>query len=112
MKKKISNFLKNEKIEESPENCSLETVQKFIYETANVLSPHTQARRLSGLRSFFDYLIFERDRHFVPGSGSTGYCPHDIGQCLHEGKCSSERPRTLERKTYYFFQMEYCQAVK
>lgn len=55
-------FLKNEKIEESPENCSLETVQKFIYETAKVLSPHTQARRLSGLRSFFDYLIFESYR--------------------------------------------------
>ena len=55
----LQHFLKNEKIEESPENCSLETVQKFIYETAKVLSPHTQARRLSGLRSFFDYLIFE-----------------------------------------------------
>ncbi|MDG1710991.1 MAG: tyrosine recombinase [Flavobacteriaceae bacterium] len=58
----LQHFLKNEKIEESPENCSLETVQKFIYETAKVLSPHTQARRLSGLRSFFDYLIFESYR--------------------------------------------------
>ncbi len=55
----LQHFLKNEKIEESPENCSLDTVQKFIYETAKILSPHTQARRLSGLRSFFDYLIFE-----------------------------------------------------
>ena len=58
----LQHFLKNEKIEESPENCSLDTVQKFIYETAKVLSPHTQARRLSGLRSFFDYLIFESYR--------------------------------------------------
>lgn len=58
----LQHFLKNEKIEESPENCSLETVQKFIYETAKILSPHTQARRLSGLRSFFDYLIFESYR--------------------------------------------------
>ena len=58
----LQHFLKNEKIKESPENCSLETVQKFIYETAKVLSPHTQARRLSGLRSFFDYLIFESYR--------------------------------------------------
>jgi len=58
----LQHFLKNEKIEESPENCSLDTVQKFIYETAKILSPHTQARRLSGLRSFFDYLIFESYR--------------------------------------------------
>ncbi len=58
----LQHFLKNEKIEESPENCSLDTVQKFIYETAKILSPHTQARRLSGLRSFFNYLIFESYR--------------------------------------------------
>ena len=58
----LQHFLKNEKIEESPENCSLDTVQKFIYETAKILSRHTQARRLSGLRSFFDYLIFESYR--------------------------------------------------
>ena len=58
----LQHFLKNEKIKESPENCSLDTVQKFIYETAKILSPHTQARRLSGLRSFFDYLIFESYR--------------------------------------------------
>ena len=58
----LQHFLKNEKIEESPENCSLDTVQKFIYETAKILSPHTQARRLSGLSSFFDYLIFESYR--------------------------------------------------
>ncbi|MGI9541235.1 MAG: site-specific tyrosine recombinase [Flavobacteriaceae bacterium] len=58
----LQHFLKNEKIEESPLNCSLDTVQKFIYETAKILSPHTQARRLSGLRSFFDYLIFESYR--------------------------------------------------
>ena len=58
----LQHFLKNEQIEESPENCSLDTVQKFIYETAKILSSHTQARRLSGLRSFFDYLIFESYR--------------------------------------------------
>ena len=59
-------FLINEKIEESPSDCSLDSVQKFIYETAKILSPHTQARRLSGLRSFFDYLIFESYRTSNP----------------------------------------------
>ncbi|MDC0486915.1 tyrosine recombinase XerD [Flavobacteriaceae bacterium] len=59
-------FLINEKIEESPTDCSLDSVQKFIYETAKILSPHTQARRLSGLRSFFNYLIFESYRTSNP----------------------------------------------
>ena len=30
------------------------------------MSPHTQARRLTGLRSFFDYLIFESYRTSNP----------------------------------------------
>ena len=59
-------FIKKYKIHQTPENCTLESVQKFIYETAKNLSPHTQARRLSGLRSFFDYLIFESYRSTNP----------------------------------------------
>jgi integrase/recombinase XerD len=52
--------------DESPLNCSKETIQKFIYETAKVMSPNTQARRIAGLRSFFDYLIFESYRKTNP----------------------------------------------
>ena len=62
----LQDFLAFEKIEESPIECSLDSVQKFIYETAKKLSPHTQARRLSGLRSFFDYLVFESYRKSNP----------------------------------------------
>lgn len=51
---------------EGPLDCSKETIQKFIYETAKVMSPHTQARRIAGLRSFFDYLIFESYRKTNP----------------------------------------------
>jgi len=57
--KMFQRFLLEIKSEEGPLDCSRETVQKFIYETAKVMSPHTQARRIAGLRSFFDYLIFE-----------------------------------------------------
>ncbi|MEC8599928.1 MAG: tyrosine recombinase, partial [Bacteroidota bacterium] len=46
--------------------CKQETVKKYIYETAKILSEHTQARRISGLRSFFDYLIFEKYRSTNP----------------------------------------------
>ena len=52
-------FLINKNITKNPVNCDLSSVQTFIYQTAKSLSPNTQARRLSGLRSFFDYMIFE-----------------------------------------------------
>ena len=57
--KMFQRFLLEIKSEEGPLDCSRETVQRFIYETAKVMSPHTKARRIAGLRSFFDYLIFE-----------------------------------------------------
>lgn len=53
-------FLEIEKINISPLECEEETIKQFIYETAKALSPYTQARRIAGLRSFFDYLIFEK----------------------------------------------------
>ena len=59
-------FLYTQKINETPLNCKQETVKKYIYETAKTLSEHTQARRISGLRSFFDYLIFEKYRSTNP----------------------------------------------
>ena len=62
----FQHFLNEKKIAESPINCSSETIKLFIYETAKVLSPHTQARRISGLRGFFDYLVFEKYRNTNP----------------------------------------------
>jgi integrase/recombinase XerD len=55
-------FLIDGNITKNPIDCDLSSVQTFIYETAKLLSPNTQARRLSGLRSFFDYMIFESYR--------------------------------------------------
>ena len=59
-------FLDQIRSNEGPLECSRETIQKFIYETAKIMSPHTQARRIAGLRSFFDYLIFESYRKTNP----------------------------------------------
>jgi len=64
--KTFQGFLDSISSNEGPLDCSRETVQKFIYETAKVMSPHTQARRIAGLRSFFDYLIFESYRKTNP----------------------------------------------
>ena len=62
----FKDFLHDQKIDETPLNCKQETIKKYIYETAKILSEHTQARRISGLRSFFDYLIFEKYRSTNP----------------------------------------------
>ncbi|MGC6480388.1 MAG: site-specific tyrosine recombinase XerD [Flavobacteriaceae bacterium] len=62
----LERFLANYKIEESPINCSAETLQAFIYESAKELKPSSQSRRLSGLKSFFDFLIFENYRKTHP----------------------------------------------
>ena len=59
-------FLEQKKINISPLECEEEILKKFIYETAKVLSPYTQSRRVAGLRSFFDYLIFEKYRTSNP----------------------------------------------
>ena len=58
----FQNFLNTENSKVTPLDCNHEHVKQFIYETAKVLSSHTQARRIAGLRSFFDYLIFEKYR--------------------------------------------------
>ena len=52
----------------SPIDINKELVHKFIYETAKICSPRTQSRIISGLRSFFDYLIFEGYRKDNPTS--------------------------------------------
>lgn len=63
---KLTKFLKERKITVSPSKISQDTVQKFIYEIAKVVNPRSQARIISGLRSFFDYLVFENYRKGNP----------------------------------------------
>jgi integrase/recombinase XerD len=41
-------------------------IQQFIYKVSNDLNPRSQSRLISGLRSFFDYLIFEDYRKTNP----------------------------------------------
>ena len=64
--KKLTIFLSENKTEVSPEVIDKETVQDFIYEIAKKVNPRSQARIISGLRSFFDYLIFEDYRTTNP----------------------------------------------
>ena len=63
---KLILFLETHSIELSPLKIETETVQQFIYELAKEVNPRTQSRVISGLRSFFDYLIFENYRSSNP----------------------------------------------
>jgi integrase/recombinase XerD len=56
---KLCKFLHENNIDISPINIQEETVQQFIYEIAKSVNPRSQARAISSLKSFFNYLIFE-----------------------------------------------------
>ena len=57
--KKLISYLEENAITVSPISISTETIQQFIYETAKVVNTRSQSRLISGLRSFFSYLVFE-----------------------------------------------------
>ena len=59
-------FLTKNEIVISPINIGEETVQQFIYSVAKEVNPRSQARIISGLKSFFSYLIFEDYRKDNP----------------------------------------------
>jgi integrase/recombinase XerD len=64
---KLSNYLAAHAIEVSPVNISKEVVQQFIYDVADAgLNPRSRARLISGLKSFFNYLVFEEYRKDNP----------------------------------------------
>jgi len=52
-------FLDKNGIDVSPIVIQEETLQQFIYEVSKELNGRSQARIISGLKSFFSYLIFE-----------------------------------------------------
>lgn len=51
---------------ESPITIKEETIQQFIYETASKVNARSQSRIISGLKSFFNYLVFEDYRMDTP----------------------------------------------
>jgi len=57
--KKLISFLNNSDTSLSPIEITSELIQQFIYETAKHINARSQMRLISGLRSFFDYLVFE-----------------------------------------------------
>lgn len=63
---KLMRFLEEKKIAANPLSITEEEVQEFIYEAAKDLNARSQSRLISGLKSFFNYLIFEDYRETNP----------------------------------------------
>lgn len=64
--KKLMHFVKANNITFSPINITSEIIQKFIHDIAKTVNPRSQSRLISGLRSFFNYLVFEDYRKDNP----------------------------------------------
>lgn len=63
---KLAIYLEESSIKISPVQISDEHVQQFIYDLAKKVQTRSQSRTISGLRSFFDYLVFEDYRKDNP----------------------------------------------
>ncbi len=63
---KLINYITSYQLELSPVTIAKTDIQQFIYEIAKVMHERSQARIISGLRGFFDYLIFEDYRSDNP----------------------------------------------
>ena len=63
---KLTKFLTEKELAISPDNITSDILERFVYSNAKTIAPRSQARMISGLRNFFDYLIFEDYRKENP----------------------------------------------
>ncbi|GAA4271663.1 site-specific tyrosine recombinase XerD [Aquimarina gracilis] len=64
--KRLLSFLESSEIAVSPIAIEKDTLQQFIFETAKLVNARSQSRIISGLKSFFNYLVFEDYRESNP----------------------------------------------
>lgn len=64
--KKLINYLQDHTIPVSPIEISNTVIKPFIYNSSKSANPRSQSRLISGLKSFFNYLVFEDYRNDNP----------------------------------------------
>lgn len=64
--KRLIDYLQRHEIDTNPKIVSEEIIQGFIYEISQDVNPRTQSRIISGLKSFFSWMIFEDMRSDNP----------------------------------------------
>lgn len=111
--RKLQKFINVNEIEVGPDQVSEELIQKFIYDVSSSINARSQSRLISGLRSFFDYLVFENYREQNPmeliESPKTGRKLPDIIsteevdriiRAIDLGKAEGERNRAIIETLY------------
>ncbi|MCR5863167.1 tyrosine recombinase XerD [Flavobacterium sp. J372] len=63
---RLVKFLEENSIDVSPLKITEDEIQQFVYSVAGELNPRSKARLISGLKSFFNYLMFEDYRKETP----------------------------------------------
>ncbi|WP_062055612.1 site-specific tyrosine recombinase XerD [Aquimarina longa] len=63
---RLLKFLEEQNTIVTPLSIEKEILQLFIFETAKLVNPRSQSRIISGLKSFFNYLVFEDYRETNP----------------------------------------------
>lgn len=64
--RKLVDFVSDSKAEAGPLEIDRTVLEAFVYHIAESLQPRSQARIISGLRGFFDYLVLEQYRKDNP----------------------------------------------
>lgn len=64
--KKLIAYLEDNQISVAPDKIDKELIKQFIYTISKTINPRSQGRLISGLRNFFDYLVFENYRDSNP----------------------------------------------
>lgn len=63
---KFIHYLEEHEIKRSPISTDAEDIKTFIYQLAKQVNERSQSRMISGLRGFFNYLVFEEYREDNP----------------------------------------------
>ncbi|MEW7292015.1 site-specific tyrosine recombinase [Aquimarina sp. 2304DJ70-9] len=63
---RLLKFLETKEVQSDPISIETDILQQFIFETAKLVNPRSQSRIISGLKSFFNYLVFEDYRDTNP----------------------------------------------
>ncbi len=63
---KMVRYFDDHEVKASPIKVDMETIQQFVHDVAKTVNPRSQARIISGLKGFFNYLVFEDYRSDNP----------------------------------------------
>ena len=64
--KSLIDFINEKKLKITPKECNNDIIKEFLYNTSPNVKSSSQSRRISGLKSFFNFLMFEKKIKISP----------------------------------------------